>query len=395
MTAPVVTLGRKLQTGAGFRYAPSAPSTVNPEDVQAIMWSIGGAEPPPGFGDYPQGAVRTAALYMGVKVGESEGTPAIDGNLLATLKEIVPDGSGRYIGTADLPWGHVYSTSFHGGGANLTGLSAAAVATGILATARGGTGLGAYAQGDLLYASAANVLAAMTKGTEGKYLRAGASVPGWDALTLADAVNQGTTATVLHGNAAGAPSFGAVSLTAEVSGILGSANGGTGNGFAKLSGPTTAEKTFTLPDASDTILTLLSLVNVVIPCGSNGAGFKIGYLEEEITLDTGGQTTDSVQDLYPANSTILFVMARCTVSVTGATTQVDGIGDASVADRFIAGAEVGIVAGNTGISRFLYGGFARFFQVAAAKARIAVDDVPTAGKYRVGVLYLQATAPTS
>lgn len=38
----------------------------------------------------------------------------------------------------------------------------------------------------------------------------------------------GTTTTVLHGNAAGAPTFGAVSLTADVSGTLPVANGGTG-----------------------------------------------------------------------------------------------------------------------------------------------------------------------
>lgn len=38
----------------------------------------------------------------------------------------------------------------------------------------------------------------------------------------------GTTTTVLHGNAAGAPTFSAVSLTADVSGILPSPNGGTG-----------------------------------------------------------------------------------------------------------------------------------------------------------------------
>ncbi len=37
----------------------------------------------------------------------------------------------------------------------------------------------------------------------------------------------GTTATVLHGNAAGAPTFAAVSLTADVSGTLPIANGGT------------------------------------------------------------------------------------------------------------------------------------------------------------------------
>jgi len=38
----------------------------------------------------------------------------------------------------------------------------------------------------------------------------------------------GTTTTVLHGNASGAPTFGAVSLTADVSGTLPSTNGGTG-----------------------------------------------------------------------------------------------------------------------------------------------------------------------
>jgi hypothetical protein len=37
----------------------------------------------------------------------------------------------------------------------------------------------------------------------------------------------GTTTTVLHGNAVGAPTFGAVSLTADVSGTLPIANGGT------------------------------------------------------------------------------------------------------------------------------------------------------------------------
>jgi len=55
------------------------------------------------------------------------------------------------------------------------------------------------------------------------------SLGGTRTLTLASAdfANQGTTTTVLHGNAAGNPSFGAVSLTADVSGVLPVANGGT------------------------------------------------------------------------------------------------------------------------------------------------------------------------
>jgi hypothetical protein len=44
------------------------------------------------------------------------------------------------------------------------------------------------------------------------------------------------------------------SLTANVSGILPGANGGTNNGFTQFSGPTTSLKTFSLPDASSTIV---------------------------------------------------------------------------------------------------------------------------------------------
>lgn len=47
---------------------------------------------------------------------------------------------------------------------------------------------------------------------------------------------------------------GAFNGSADVSGIIASTYGGTGNGFTKFSGPTTSEKTFTLPDSSATLL---------------------------------------------------------------------------------------------------------------------------------------------
>lgn len=83
-------------------------------------------------------------------------------------------------------------------------------------------------------------------------------------VTLAGAqfANQGTTTTVLHGNAAGNPSFGPVALTTDVSGILPGANGGTGNGFFAISGPTTSLKTFAVPDASATLLTTNAAVTL-------------------------------------------------------------------------------------------------------------------------------------
>jgi hypothetical protein len=46
----------------------------------------------------------------------------------------------------------------------------------------------------------------------------------------------GTTTTVLHGNAAGAPTYSAVSLTADVSGVLPTANGGAKSYTCTLDG---------------------------------------------------------------------------------------------------------------------------------------------------------------
>jgi hypothetical protein len=49
---------------------------------------------------------------------------------------------------------------------------------------------------------------------------------------------------------------GSLDVAAIGTGIFGSARGGTGNGFTKFSGPATSEKTFTLPNASDTVACL-------------------------------------------------------------------------------------------------------------------------------------------
>lgn len=76
----------------------------------------------------------------------------------------------------------------------------------------------------------------------------------------------GTTTTVLHGNAAGAPTFGAVSLTADVSGALPVANGGTNatsfTAYAVLCGGTTST------GALQSIASVGSAGNVLM---SNGA----------------------------------------------------------------------------------------------------------------------------
>lgn len=64
--------------------------------------------------------------------------------------------------------------------------------------------------------------------------------------------------------------------SAALSQIIASTFGGTGNGFTKFSGATTSEKTYTLPDATTTILTTNAAVTV--PQGGTGAGTFTGIM---------------------------------------------------------------------------------------------------------------------
>lgn len=80
-----------------------------------------------------------------------------------------------------------------------------------------------------------------------------AAIPTFRALTLASAdfANQGVTTQVLHGNAAGNPSWGPVVLTADVSGVLPVANGGTGvTSLASLTANPTASVGLTAVNGS-------------------------------------------------------------------------------------------------------------------------------------------------
>jgi hypothetical protein len=127
-------------------------------------------------------------------------------------------------------------TTFSGGTTGLTpstATSGAITLAGTLANTNGGTGAtAAFTQYGLTYASSTTVL----------------------ATTAA-----GTSTTVLHGNASGAPTFGAVSLTADVSGTLPVANGGTSlttlTANNVILGNGTSAPTFVAPSTSGNVLT--------------------------------------------------------------------------------------------------------------------------------------------
>jgi hypothetical protein len=150
-------------------------------------------------------------------------------------------------------------TSFPTFNQNTTGT--ASNVTGVVAIANGGTG-------QTTQAAALTALAGTQ--SSGKYLRSDgtntvlATIVAGDLPTL----NQSTTgsaATLTTSRAIYGNNFdGSAALTQ----IIASTYGGTGNGFTKFSGATTAEKTYTLPDATTTILT----TNAAVTIGQGGTG---------------------------------------------------------------------------------------------------------------------------
>lgn len=104
---------------------------------------------------------------------------------------------------------------------------------------------GGAVQGDIIYGSAADTLAALPK-------------------------DSNATRYLSNTGASNNPVWAQVNLTNGVSGILPGLNGGTGNGFVAFAGPVTSLKTFTLPDATSTILTDAVAVTV----GQGGTGLN-------------------------------------------------------------------------------------------------------------------------
>ena len=86
-------------------------------------------------------------------------------------------------------------TSIGFGAINLASTNAV---TGVLDEANGGTGLSSYAQGDIIYASAANTLAALSIGTSATYLKGG-TTPSWATLNVA-ALSDAANVALLDGN---------------------------------------------------------------------------------------------------------------------------------------------------------------------------------------------------
>ncbi len=226
--------------------------------------------------------------------------------------------------------------------------------TDTLTVARGGTGLTAGTSGGLLAFTATGTLASSSLLTANALLLGGGA-----GVAPGPMASLGTTTTVLHGNAAGAPTFGAVSLTADVSGILPVANGGNNNAFFAVSGPATSTKTYTFPNASTTVLTS----NAAVTPAQGGTGltsYTIGDL-----IQASGATTLAVLNSVGTGN-VLLSGGVATVSAwgkVGLTTHVSGT--------------LGATNGGTGLASYTTGDllYASSGTSLAARAAVAVGQV--------------------
>lgn len=166
---------------------------------------------------------------------------------------------------------------------------------------------GGAVQGDLFYGSAADTLSALAKNTSAtRYLS-----------------NTGSSNN---------PAWAQVVLTDGVSGILPTANGGTGMAFFTVSGPASTAKTFTFPNANSTVLT--DNTDVTVAQGGTGVSTLTGLLQ--------GNGTGAITGI--SNSSTVGQVLR----VTGASTYAWGSVD--LADTDAVTGTLTVANGGTGVA---------------------------------------------
>lgn len=123
-----------------------------------------------------------------------------------------------------------------------------------------------------------------------------------------------------------------------------------------------------------------------------------GQMSELLTLSNAGATTNTANNLLPADAIIEAVVTRVTTTISGGGVTTFSVGDSTTAARFSAAA-AGLTANSTRV------GLAHMFgvvsttatgptQAAAATVRITCDATPTAGVVRITVFYRRFIAPT-
>lgn len=133
--------------------------------------------------------------------------------------------------------------------------------------------------------------------------------------------------------------------------------------------------------------------------GSVGGTMKRVSTSELLTLSTVGATTDTTNNLLPADAIILAVNTRVQTTISGGGVTTFSVGDPTTTARFSASAG-GLTAGSARIGLQHQQGSvttdaAGPVQTSAAKVRITCNGTPTQGAVRIQVWALVFTAPTS
>ena len=194
----------------------TAVSAATGGDLPAMTSTVGGAVPTP-----PNDATK---FLNGTGAWSSAGTGTVTNTGTLTANQLViGNGSAdvKVLGSAGTT-----TTVLHGnaaGAPTFGAVSLTADVSGTLPVGNGGTGLTSGTSGGVLAFAGSGTIASSGALTQNALVVGGGAGA---APTVLGSL--GTTTTVLHGNASGAPTFSAVSLTADVTGTLAVGNGGTG-----------------------------------------------------------------------------------------------------------------------------------------------------------------------
>jgi hypothetical protein len=188
-----------------------------------------------------------------------------------------------------------------------------------VAVGDGGTGIGAYAIGDIIYASAADTLSALADVAAGSYLRSGGvtTAPVWSTLKLPDAA---TAYTLVVASATNTISeLAAVGATGQyLSGVTGAIPAWATLNQAAVDGLKTSDSvTFASVKGTDATIT-----------NGTGTGLTVvtaGAFRQQIhkvtvdytALAAAGLTADKVIAQIPAKTRLVAIYADTTVAYTG------------------------------------------------------------------------------
>lgn len=221
-------------------------------------------------------------------------------NTYVTTAAVSADIRGLWSGVCDI-------TTFLRGDGACAQVSLTTNVSGILPVVNGGTGIDVGVSGGIPFFNSTTQMASSN------LLTANAIVLGGGAATAPATLGSlGTTTTVLHGNAAGAPTFGAIVLTTDVSGILPVANGGTNLSAAAddniMVGNATTWQSKAVPNCTDTGGNHLNYDTSTnsVSCGTSSPGGFTGFANPTASVGlaavNGAATTAMRSDAAPALS---------------------------------------------------------------------------------------------